>query len=112
MTNNQENTTFGFFISLIIWIFIWILVSVFFFSMLGAIFCEPSHVKPVYVSVGKVESVFNCRSQKQYKTCDVQTDMYLIENVSISSFKDNKLDVGDTFLLPKTEVEQQLKLLK
>ena len=38
--------------------------------------------------------------------------MYLIENVSISSFKNNKLDVGDTFLLPKTEVEQQLKLLK
>lgn len=90
----------------------WAIIFVVFYFVVNGIFCEPSHAKPVYMSVGKVESVFNCRTQKQYKTCDVQTDMYLIENVSISSFKDNKLDVGDIFLLPKIEVEQQLKLLK
>lgn len=96
----------------VITLLVWSMIFAAFYFVVNGIFCEPSHVKPVYVSVGKVESVFNCRTQKQYKTCDVQTDMYLIENVSISSFKNNKLDVGDTFLLPKTEVEQQLKLLK
>ncbi len=61
----------------------------------------------------KLASVLESIEEHYKLSIDILDENHdIIENVSISSFKNNKLDVGDTFLLPKTEVEQQLKLLK